>query len=433
MDVNEKNDCLQDNPWKHFSSLPSVNPVSRVLAVLLYLVSSLAIPLGFYHPTVALALWAAMAVLGFCLVRSLHPLVWLALAASAVSGFLPALILPMQSVGIFVPATASLAAAICFGLLGGTYFQTTVRNFGGVAILSVLAAGAAWVLGGSWHWALAALALLPAVLLLSVATNMGEYCTTAICYATGGLLVCALAACLIGIWHLTGSVSVESVRTLLSGWQEKMLGMQFAERDTLLAAVEEMRLEEGGAQMSAYLDAFTDQINATMSDEALRLSVRQMIYLIPACLFLICAIPAYLAQRMLNASYTANGLREVVTPEAEFFTMSLPAAVIFALSYLLMLFVPISAELLYLVASNLCVMLLPGFLAVGWRTLRMRLRGRFNGRMFPLLLLVAFCCLSLNLLFILAAFGACDRIFSAIRRGLIKKASDENRTDGDDA
>ena len=194
-----------------------------------------------------------------------------------------------------------------------------------------------------------------------------------------------------------------------------------------------MRLEEGGAQMSAYLDAFTDQINATMSDEALRLSVRQMIYLIPACLFLICAIPAYLAQRMLNASYTANGLREVVTPEAEFFTMSLPAAVIFALSYLLMLFVPISAELLYLVASNLCVMLLPGFLAVGWRTLRMRLRGRFNGRMFPLLLLVAFCCLSLNLLFILAAFGACDRIFSAIRRGLIKKASDENRTDGDDA
>jgi hypothetical protein len=433
MEIEETNDCGQDNPWKHFSSLPSVKPGSRALAALLYLLASLAISLGFYRPMVALALWATMAVMGFCLVRSLHPLVWLAIAVSAISGFLPALILPMQSVGRFEPVAAAIAAAMCFGLLGGTYLQTTVRNFGGVAILSVLAAGAAWIIGGSWHWALAALALLPAVLLLSVATNMGEYCTTAICYAMGGFLVCALAACLIGVWHLTGSVSVETIRTLLSGWQEKMLEMQFAERDALLASVEAMRLEEGAAQMSAYLDTLTDQINATMGDEVLRLSVRQLLYLIPAALFLACAIPAYLAQRMLNASYAANGLREVVTPEAEFFTMSLPAAVIFALSYLLMLFVPISAELLYLAVSNLCVMLLPGFLAVGWRTLRMRLRGRFNGRMFPLLFLAAFCCLSLNLLFILAAFGACDRIFSAIRRGLIKKSSDENRTDGDDA
>lgn len=433
MDVNEKNDYLQDNPWKHFSSLPSVNHGSKIFAALSYLLASVAIPLGFYNPTVAIALWAALTVLGFCLVRSLHPLVWFTLGASALSGFLPSLFLPVQSIGTFVPAAATLTAAMCIGLLGGAYLQTTVRNFGGLAILSVLAAGAAWIVGGSWHWGLAALALLPAVLLLSVATNMGEYCTTAICYATGGFLVCALTACLLGIWHLHGSVSVEGIRALLSGWQEQMLAMQFAERDALLASVEAMRLEEGGAQMSAYLDSLTSQIQSTMSDELLRASVRQMLHLIPSALFLVCAIPAYLAQRMLNVSYAANGLREVVTPEAEFFTMSLPAAVIFALSYLLMLFLPLSAELPYLAASNLCVMLLPGFLAVGWRTLRMRLLGRWNGRIFPLLFLLAFCCLSLNLLFILAAFGACDRIFSAIRRGLLQKVSDENRTDGDDA
>ncbi len=432
MDVNDTTEHLQDNPWKHFETLPTVGRGSQIFAALMYLIASVAIPLGFYNQVAAIGFGAVLLILGFLQLRGLHPLIWLTLLASAITGFLPAFLLPVQSAGLFVPGFATITAAMCMGLLGGTYLQTTVRNFGGLAILSLLAGGAVWLITGDWIAALASLALLPAVLLLSLATNLNEYCTTAICYAAGGFLVCAIAAALIGIWYLTGGVRAEGIRALLSGWQEQILQMQVVERDSLLAMIRELRLEEGSTeQMNAYLDTLTEQLMTTMSDEMLRTSVQQIFNLIPAIVFLFCAIPAYLSKRMLNASYTANGLHEVVTPEAEFFTMSLPSAVIFLLSYLLMLFLPASVELPALAASNLCVMLLPGFLIVGWHTLRSRLRGSLGGRLFPLFIVLVFCCLSLNLLFILSAFGACERIFAAIRRRFINKASGDDHADGD--
>ena len=164
-----------------------------------------------------------------------------------------------------------------------------------------------------------------------------------------------------------------------------------------------------------------------MSDNVIRQSMDALFQILPAMLILCCAIPAFLIQRLLNAAYSTNGLSEVVTPESEFFTMSLPSAVLYAVSLFLSALAVDGMGFVSMVAENLCLILLPGMLLLGIRYFKQRFGGnRGPRRWITVTLAVILCCVMPTALYLGAFFGSYMRIMQAIQRAM-KKKMDQNR------
>lgn len=413
--MNQSPESASENPWKQFASLPKPEPKSLWIAGALFALGSLALPLSFFQPWIAVLLWAVLLLGGFWLTHRLRSGAWLTLAASVLAFLL----------SYFEPSMGAVTAALSMGLLGGTFLQTATRKFWIPVLLAAAAAGAAYAVTQNLALALTALSLLPAVLLLSVATCMGEYRTTAVCYAMGGFLLMALVLFAVWVWRTSGTVSLDAVRALLDSWQKQAIQSQVALREDYIASVRQMLLENPAwnAEQVSYAQSVIDKIGQVLSDEAITDSVAGIFNLLPAFVCVLCAIPAFLGQKMLNVAYISQGMSRAVTPEAEFFTMSVPAAVLYIVSMLVTLLFQSSFHVAVTVMNNLCVILLPGFLVLGMRTLVARfsaLRGNMKGALI-VLILVMLCCMSYHAFLLIALYGAYERILLAIRHKLREK------------
>ena len=196
-------------------------------------------------------------------------------------------------------------------------------------------------------------------------------------------------------------------------------------RGALIALIDEkMAAGEGMTEdLIASYDSLKQTFLTLMSDEAIRSSVEAMFRMLPAFLFLGCSIPAYLAQRSLNAAYTTNGMSRVVTAESEFFTMSLPSAVIYTVSLFLFMLPVREMEFVGMVAGNLSLILLPGMLLLGLRYFKQQFGARRAGsRWLVILLVIAMLIFATSgMLYLGGFFGAYMRIMQAIQKAIKKK------------
>ena len=416
------------NPWKQRSSLPKPASGSVTMAAVMFAVASAAIPFSLIHETVAIVVWGLLIAGGFFFTRQSRALTGLMIAASLLGAILPGVILPVNT--LYYPAIGAIVAAMCVGVCTGTYFQTVTDRFWVLPILSALGAVAAYFVTEQWLIAVMGLALLPAVMALSVATRMGEGCTSAICYCIGGFLISAVALIGLWIWTACGSLNAGLLRELLAEWKESFVQSQIAARGELIALIDERMAsgEEMTEELAANYEALKSSFLSLMSDNVIRRSMDALFNMLPAVLFLACSIPAYLGQRLLNSSYVTNGMSAVVTPESEFFTMSLPSAVLYAVSLFVSVLAIDGIGFVSMVADNLCLILLPGMLLLGMRYFKQQFGvGRAGSRRWiTVLLIVMLCCATSGMLYLGAFFGAYMRIMQAIRKAIQKKMN-QNR------
>ena len=414
------NAAAAENPWKQSETLPRPGAGPLALACVLYGLGSLAIPLSFLQPWIAMVFWALLMVGGFYLTRRVTSGAKLTLAAAALACL----------VGLFIPAFGAVITALAIGLLGGAFFQTCTRQFWVLGLISAAATAGVFALTRDWTFCLLAVSLLPASLLLGAATRRGAYRTTAVGLALGGFLLWGLVLFLCWVGRTTGSVGLGAIRSVLNDWQNTLIQTQISWRDEHIAVFRETIADNPSwnAAQVANVEALIDVVMERMSDANIADSVAWIFNLLPGVVFALCAIPAFLGQKMLNAAYATNGMGRVITPEAEFFTMSVPAAVLYIVSMAVMLLFPSSFSIPVIVASNLCIMLMPGFLVLGTRFLFNRFfSAGGNARWVPVVI-AAFllCCLAYNAVFLGALLGAYERIYRAVRRRMAEKFKNQD-------
>lgn len=428
MEVNER-EWNRENPWDDFASRTKPSRGNLILAAILFALGSAAVPLSFYNEWIALAAILVLNLGAFYLTKRAKGGAWMTFALAVLVYALPSALFVDAS---WLISVSALVSAVCVGVLAGSFLQTCTRLYWLPPFLSALAAGVAFAISRSWLVAASAVILLPAVILLSVATVRGAYRTTAICCATAGLLVGVIGLFLLWILKSQGAVSLDAVRGILDGWQKTALDVQIAVREEYLAEIARM-IEQNPtwtAEQIEYANTLTTSVRTVMSDEALLNATAKLFNLIPAALFILCAIPSFLAQKMLNGAYDSNGMRAVVTPESEFFTMSVPAAILYTVSAFVMLGFTASLNVFVTVADNLCLMLMPGFLLLAIRNFRARFIAARSGRLALIIFVaVALCCLSFMAIPIAALYGAYLRLFSAFHRRMAEKMNQD--TDGD--
>ena len=411
------------NPWKHRSELPKPQRGSTAMAAVLFFAASVTVPFAVYDENVAIVLWALLIAAGFFFTRSSRGLTGLTVGASMLGALLPGIFLPSET--LYYPAVGAIVAAMCVGVCAGAYFQTVTGAFWVLPALAALGAVGAWVVTGQWLMAVMALALLPAVVALAVATNMGEGCTTAICYCIGGFLVSAVGLILLWLWQTYGALHADLFRKLPEQWKESFVAAQLRSRGALIALIDEQIASGEGMteDLIARYESLKQSLLTLMSDDVIRASIESLFRILPAILCLGCSIPAFLGQRMLNAAYNTNGMARVVTAEAEFFTMSLPSAVIYAVSLFLYMVPVRGMEFVAMVAGNLSLILLPGMLVLGLRYFKQpfgakqKRSRRWIIALFVVMLLVA----TSGILFLGGFFGAYMRIMQAIQRSIQRK------------
>ena len=418
------------NPWRRQEELPIPERRSVILSAALFLVASAALALSFWNEYVAIVAWGLLIAGGFFLTRRFRRITLTVILLSVLGALLPGGLLPLE--GLYYPTAGAVVAAACVGCGAGAYFQTVTKNFWALPLLALALSGGSYFLTGEWLYAVMGVALIPAALLISLSTRRGDPCVTVICCGVGGLLLSLLGILALWIWREQGSVGPSVIRSFLEGWKEHFAQVQIASREELLATVDQSLAESGISESTAAsLRSIRETLAKSMSDGVIRESIDTLFQMLPALLFLCCAIPAYGAQRWLNAAYATNGMGEVITPESEFFTVSLPSAALFLLSFLIMSVG--GASFVAMVAGNLCLGLLPCMCLVGLRYLRFRFRGNrlLSRRGGFLLLLPLFCCASSGILYLLGFYGACERIAQAAQRQ-IKKKMRENGNDPSD-
>ena len=412
--------------WKHREALPTPVRGSVALSAALFLLACFAIPFSLLNENAAIVLWAALCAGGFFFTRAARGLTGLTIGACFLGAILPAALLPLGVT--YYPAVGAMIAAACVGVCAGAYYQTVTGRYWVLPVLALAAAVSAYFVTNDWLVAAMALVILPAAILLAVATYLGEGATSAICFATGGLILGVGTLVFLWIQRTYEVSSPELLRDLLNGWKEGFVQAQIQSRTDLIAMIDGQIAAAGEGDNVASMEALKASFESLMSDSMIRSSMDAIFDLLPAALFLCCAIPAYLSQRLLNAAYNTSGMRAVVTLEAETFTVSLSAAVIYVVSLMLSLLPSGENGFLSMVAANLSFILMPALLIIGVRAFRQQLRARGKkSRRGAILVLVLFVLVAATgALYLGAFFGAYVRIMQAIGKKLKDKLNRGN-------
>ena len=396
---------------------------SLALFGVIYMAATLSVPLAYFDLRFGLACAA------ICLLLSL------ALTRKAISGAIFTLLLAVVlivapnavvSLGIratYLVAFGVLVLAICLGSMSGAFLHTLVGPILAPAV-SLVAAIGVYAVTKKWELGLAALATLPPSFLLGYATKRGERRTTAICYAAGGILLSLAVFLVIYFQRACGELNIAAIRSLMQGFEEGAIRNQIAQRDLTvleMQALVEQNASVWNAQQMESAPALISQVTQAMSDSVIRSTVSSYFALIPGVIAVLPLISGYLAQKMLVAGYATEGLTEAITPEAEFFTVSVPSAAIFVASALLS--VVLTDGVAASVAINSTLALTPGFLIYGIGCLRAKLRLLPKGTIKRLWLPITVLLISIasSLVLILSLFGAYDKLFGAIRKKIKQK------------
>ncbi len=427
--MNEEKEIKYDEAeslWRNREAIPTPVRGSVALSAALFLLACFALPFSLLNENAAIVLWAALCAGGFFFTRSARGLTGLVVGASFLGAILPAALLPLGVT--YYPAVGAMIAAACVGVCAGAYYQTVTRRYWVLPVLALAASASAYLATGDWLMAVMALAILPAAILLAVATYLGEGATYAICFATGGLLIGVMGAAILWIAKTYGAPSAELIRELLEGWKEGFVLAQMESRAELIAMIDGQIAAAGeGANVSS-MESLKASFESVMSDAMIRQSMNAIFDMLPATIFLVCAIPAYLSQRLLNAAYNTSGLRAVVTLESETFTVSLTAAVLYVAALAISLLPTGGNGFLSLVAANLSFMLMPALLIIGVRAFRqqLRLRGKSSRRGAWIVLIGFLLVAATGALYLGAFFGAYVRIMQAIGKKLKDKMNRGN-------
>ncbi len=316
----------------------------------------------------------------------------------------------------------ALAVAIVMGGMSGAFLHTMANPIL-APVLSLTAAIGVFAFTSNWELALAALVTLPAAFFLGMATESNERRTTAICYAAGGILMVLAAFLVFYLQKTCGEVNIADVRSLMQSFEGNAVQNQIAQRDFTVSKMQELIAQNEtvwNAQQMEAAERLISQVMQERSDEALRSMTARYFSLTPGILAVTALILGYLMQKLLVASYATAGLDEAITPEAEFFTVSISSAVIFVASMLLAVILPNGVAAT--AAINLALALTPGFLIYGIGCLRAKLkllpRGTIKRLWLPITVLLV--CIASSLVLILALLGAYDKIFGTIKKKLLQ-------------
>jgi len=389
------------NAWKQKEKLPAVPVKFRVLAVIACFLCAFSVPMGGSEIFSMVALGLLFA----------YVVIMARVPASVALLLVPAVLTVILTAEFSVGA---MVLSLVVGIACCTFLITTSKH-GYLAVLIPLAAvGAAYLIHMDLPIALSALIFLPASVLLAIATRLGKWRTTAICFGIGGLLIPLVGLLLAFLWKECGSFSREAIMGYVSNFRLDLVAELMEARDELLRIAKE--------DTSAQAKKLYDQISESFTDAAITSAVSQLLNLLPAIVAVICSVIAFEAQYLLNLIYTTVGLKCVVTREARAFCMSVPSAVLYAVGFLLMLFLP-KGSMAEAVVQNLCLILVPGLCVVGVQHLFTMAAGAKGGwRTFLIISVLAlFICYPGGAFYILAMWGAYSVIAANIQRLMIEK------------
>ena len=400
-----------ENPWRDRSALPTVELKYRVVAAIACFVCALAIPMAFdalVAPFLTAALFAAVVFFARTRKNLLLPLI---------SAVILSLLFGVSGAAIFLAAVLGTAL---------TAYLITVQPRGyACAVLPLLALAAAYLWTRDFWISLLALSFLPAAILLAVATLAGKRRTTAICFALGGWLITALVMLAVVLYRIYGKLDAEVIQTSIDALRAWFVQQMMPLRE-IFAAMQEVEAD-------AQNEWIGELYRLAATPEAWNQLVTQVFQILlgvtPALIAVCCSIIAFEAQSFLNATYQRTGLSDVLTLEATAFTMSVTAAVLYGLSFLLTLTVP-ESSMASVVMQNLSLMLMPGFCVIGVRDIAQAFaRARGNTRVLLILLFAAFFCCgaSGSILYLLAMWGAYGTLTRMLRRKLMDKMQDANQ------
>ena len=394
------NEKESQNPWAMREQLPPVARKHTAMAIAVCFLCALGIPFCAYE-AVSLILLAVL--FGYVVFACRVPFaVALTLTTAAVFA--------VFGLGF---STGAVFLAVTVGICVTAFLLTTLTRGYLCAVLPIAAAVIAYLITRDAGVALSTLSFLPAAVLLSVATLLGKTRTQAICFALCGLLITVLAVLAVLVYRSMGALNGEAIRGFTENLREAVVQVMFTLRNPIL--------ENASSMTDAQSKAMYEQLLTVLGDDAIRNLVGMMFNILPALITVLCAVVAFEAQMLQNAVYRTVGLQAVLTREARVFTMSTTAAVIYALTFVLMLVIP-SSSMASAVVQNICLMLLPGLCVIGITdifAMISRLQG--GSRTFFIVITVAMlcCCAGSSMLYILGMWGAYGVINAAIRQKMI--------------
>ncbi len=393
-------------PWRERDKLPRPRPSDLLLSGGAVLVSSLSVLFATNEQVsfFSLLLLCGFGVLGMRRGKDLLLLLLGALAASLFVGSLS-------------------GASVFLGLVIGTgslafLFTVTARPY--AAILPIAVAVGAYFAQGDLMAALLSLAILPAGALLAAATLTHQRRTTAICFSIGGLLISLGAILALLLFRACGTLELGAITAYLEELREILSETLILIRDEFLVYMQEALVAEGAAE--AEITSTLESLRQTMSDEVITEVLSLFYSILPALAVVLCAVISFEAQLLLSHYYFYRGWRMVLTSDSTVFNMSIPAAVLYLVSFLCTVFFG-ATSIFGAAMQNLCLMLLPGFCVVGvGAVLGMLHSSRGGARVFLLITCcAAFCCAGFSLLYFVALWGAYTAILSALGKHMMEK------------
>ena len=391
------------NPWDQRADFAGIAPRNSAFSMLIVFLSALVIPLAAFYETVTLLTLAALFIYVVGTVR----------APFAVTMLLGTAFLTFSMTYTLVAATVVLAFVVGIGAMA--FLLTATASPIVPLFFPAAAAGVSYAVLGDWRLSLLSLGFVPAAALLAIATRVGKGRTTAICFGQVGLLLAIAAG--VGAVLYTGSAAREiTVPEYVELLKEDFLRLV-------------LRMQEQRAEAAREIFGAQNEYEL-LSQEETRVLVDYCAKLFPAICCVICGVIAFEAQILLNGLYRNVGWKQVLTPRSMVFTMSLLAAILYFLTFLLAL-IPWKNGLVSLTVLNLNLMLLPGFCVVGFTMLMLNFaRAKGGVRIFWILLIGGALCFAGALaLPLLAMFGSNSVVLGA----MYQKFSDKrgNADDGD--
>lgn len=402
----------EGNPFEDRTRLPVLSAPHLIATVLICLICALAIPLCSLE-------WVSFAVIAILII-------YVALITRApfpiLLTLIPACLLCMMT-SSFITGAVFLATAVGIASCALLITVSKLRYF--AVLLPVAAVGISYLFISDIAVCLLALAFLPSAILLSFATEKGRGRTSAICFAIAGLLLSLIAIFAVLLWRECGSLGRTAIIEYINRLREQIVSELVLFREELLAVFAEDTTEAG--------KAFYDQVSQAFSDTFIRSTVVQVFNLLPAFIVVCCSIIAFVAQRLLNGLYGAVGFGCLLTLRARVFTVSLSAAILYTLTFVLMMF--LSADsMVSAVVQNVCLILMPGLFVIGLMGF-LALMANAKGGMrvfFALMLAFLLCCSSGGSLYILAMLGAYTIIAGAIQKKLLERVLRDGNGPHDD-
>lgn len=403
MPVNASHEQELKNPWQDKDSLPKASKDTVILAFIAVALCALAFPFSsFEYVTLGV-----LAVLFIYVVRT-------ARLPSVVTAVLVTTVL----IGMIDIWGGAAALCLIVGACGAAFLFTVLRRPYLVLLPFLAAFGIAFLISRDWRIAALTFAFLPAAILLAIATKHDEGRTSTICWTIAGFLIAFVGVLLYLLW--TGSMAmgvnireyIDILRGYFSNWMYSFreyffAGMQQASTPEMMETIKEME--------KLLSKEYFDEIAAMLFN------------LIPAGVVILCSVLAFNAQLLLTAQYRSAGMEKVVTPSSRIFTMSWLSGVLFMLSFAITMFATENSMFLT-VASNLCLMLLPGLcvravIGILFGMYRMKGRGK---SFFIILIAVMLCCNFFGAFYFLAFWGAYQSIMEAVQRRLLEKMKQQN-------